>query len=218
MTDASGDNEQVKQLVKAEKSAEIRFFEDINDTADRVGQAARGEQLDSGGGHGEHYAEVKRNRPAERKIERRADEPGRVDPEQLDRDAGQGNQPDNAEKDKAARRRHEFENDRRVAARNQHVNHAVVELFQAAHDRLAAPGELVSAARGIERDKRQTEHDRRPGKLTGNIRLHQKPHEQRKQTDSAEHRADKMGIAGKWLSGLEKCTRHMDSSLKLCRV
>lgn len=106
--------------------------------------------------------------------------------------AGQCDQPDDTEKEKTARRRHEFQDDRRVAAGNQNVDHAVIELFQAAKHSLSAQREMVYAACGIERDERETEHHGCSCKLSGNIRIKQQPQQQDQQTGYTENGADKV--------------------------
>ena len=192
MADAADDNEQVKQLVKAEKGAEIRPLRDVNNAAGRVGKTTGCEQRNGGGGHGKYDTEIESDGPAEGQIKRCADQAGRVDPEQLDRNAGQSDQPDDAEKEKSARRRHEFQDDRRVAAGNQNVDHAVIELFQAAKHSFSAQREMIYAARGIERDERETEHHGCSCKLSGNIRIKQQPQQQNQQTGYTENGADKV--------------------------
>ena len=218
MTNAADDYEQMKQLMKPDHQPEIRLFGDIDHAADRIRQTSGSQQGNGGRGHGQHDSEIKRDCPAEREVQRGADETRRVNPQQLDGNAGQRNQPDHAKKDIAARRRHEFENNRRVAARDQHIDHAVVEFFQPPQDGFAAAGEMVHAACGVQRDQRQAEHHGSRRKRAGDGRIEQQPHEQHEQSGAAEHCTDEMRVTGKRLAGFEKCTRHTNSSFLLCRV
>ena len=123
-------NEDMKQFVEAEGRRRIRLLEDVKHRPNRIGDAARKQQGNRPRWNQLQRLPVKNDGPAHQKIKPRIQRPWGVHPAKLDQDAAQRHRPHPTDKQDAVHPLHELEADGGVGARNQHVDHCVVQLAQ----------------------------------------------------------------------------------------
>ena len=194
MAETAAQNEQMEQLVKADRFGQIGLFQNIDDAADRIRDPAEREQEDRGRGHRKYRVKAEHNRPAHEQIQNGAQKPRCVNPKQFCADAEQRDAPDHGQKGIGLRGGQIAQNDRRVAARDQHVNHTVIELLEHAQDVFAAERIVIYRAGGIQRNQRQTEQQHGDSSLQTDAELDgSDQHDQ--QACARADCTDEMGIA-----------------------
>ena len=148
--------------MKAPARPQVGPLDQVNHRTDRVAHPAGRHQRQAAARHGAEVLQIRRNGPAQRQIQARAQPAGGVQPEHFQQNARQRRPPDGRQEQRQHLPVHIPQAERGVTARNQHIDHGVVQLAQAQKGFGAAQGVVVQAAGRIQRHQRHTEHQR-PG-------------------------------------------------------
>lgn len=148
----------MKNFMEAEHFTDVRFFDRINDASDRVKQAACGKQEHCAKWQASKCRKIYGDEPAHQDIQSGAQFPGCIDPEELHHDSCKRDAPDRADQHDVFRCRQDRVEKRRIRARDEDVNHGMIQLAQFFDHCRRSVGKMVEAAGAIQSGQGEAEN------------------------------------------------------------